>query len=231
MPTHDEGDRPRWRRLLLRLRQGGATTEAEGCAQPAESSIYPPRSALMWQSLASAPKTDATHVHYILITDGVCVPDIVTWRPERPERIVNGNRILLCRRGGSRLTAVGAASAAMGSEKPSIGPTIRRFREIPSNPSEATMAEYDTDVGPDAAYRVWLTTLDEDVIQGEFGYEEGEFSVFPEAWHPLYAEGLTPAQAWQRAMDGLREARAEADRIAAENWQRIQAADAAIRIS
>ena len=45
----------------------------------------------MWQPIDTAPKSDATRVVYILIGDGVCLPDIVTWMPERPERIVNGN--------------------------------------------------------------------------------------------------------------------------------------------
>lgn len=53
----------------------------------------------------------------------------------------------------------------------------------------------------------WITALREDVIEGEYGYEEGEFDVFPAMWHPLYKEGLTPTQAWQRALDAYREAR------------------------
>lgn len=64
-----------------------------------------------------------------------------------------------------------------------------------------TTAEYDEDAGPDEAYRAWLDVLNEDVIQGEFGYEEGEFTAFPSLWHHLYAEGLSPRAAWQRALD------------------------------
>lgn len=67
-----------------------------------------------------------------------------------------------------------------------------------------TTAEYDDDAGPDASYRAWLRTLNEDVIQGEFGYEEGEFTAFPALWHHLYSEGLTPRDAWQRAMDDFK---------------------------
>lgn len=37
-----------------------------------------------WQPIETAPKSDATRVVYILITDGVCVPDVVSWRNERP---------------------------------------------------------------------------------------------------------------------------------------------------
>jgi hypothetical protein len=77
------------------------------------------------------------------------------------------------------------------------------------------------------AFEAWIRTLDEDVIQGEFGYERGEYDVFPELWRPLYDEGLTPRQAWQRALDAFAEARAERDRQATENWLRIMAEDAA----
>lgn len=70
-----------------------------------------------------------------------------------------------------------------------------------------TEAEYDDEVGPDKAYRAWLDILNEDVIQGEFGYEEGEFTAYPSLWHHLYAEGLTPREAWQRAMDDFKEQR------------------------
>lgn len=76
-------------------------------------------------------------------------------------------------------------------------------------------------------FRRWLQVLECDVIQGEFGYEPGEFTVYPEHWHPLFKDGLTPAQAWQRALDGFVEARRERERLKAENWARIQAADAA----
>lgn len=89
------------------------------------------------------------------------------------------------------------------------------------------MLDYDEDTGPDDAYRAWLDVLDENVIQGEFGYERGEFTVYPSEWHALYIEGLTPRAAWQRALDAFAEARAESDRQKAENWKRIQAADAA----
>ena len=53
----------------------------------------------------------------------------------------------------------------------------------------------------------WIRELDEDVIQGEFGYEEGEFTVYPEHWRPLFRKGMTPRQAFQRALDAHREAR------------------------
>ena len=57
----------------------------------------------------------------------------------------------------------------------------------------------------------WIRSLDEDVIQGEFGYEPGEFSVYPDQWRPLYNEGLSPAQAWRRALDAHKARRLEED--------------------
>lgn len=61
------------------------------------------------------------------------------------------------------------------------------------------------------AFRDWIAKLDEDVIQGEFGFEEGEFEVFPDDWRPLYDEGLTPREAYQRALDAAKAARSEQD--------------------
>lgn len=69
----------------------------------------------------------------------------------------------------------------------------------------------------------WIRVLDEDVIQEEFGYERGEFNITPSLWRPLFREGLTPRQAWQRAMDAHSAARKEEDRRKAENYARILA--------
>jgi hypothetical protein len=80
-----------------------------------------------------------------------------------------------------------------------------------------------------SGFNSWIRELDEDVIQGEFGYERGEFTVFPDHWRPLYREGLSPRAAWQRALDAFAAERAERDRLAAENWERIQVADSALR--
>lgn len=77
-----------------------------------------------------------------------------------------------------------------------------------------------------AKFEKWIRELDEDVIQGEFGYEPGEFSVYADHWYPLFAEGLTPRQAWQRALDAHKAQRLEEDRAKAENWKRIQEEDA-----
>lgn len=68
----------------------------------------------------------------------------------------------------------------------------------------------------------WIRELNESVIQDEFGYEEGEFTVFPDHWRQLFLEGLTPRQAWQRALDGFANAREEKERKKIENWNRIQ---------
>ena len=58
---------------------------------------------------------------------------------------------------------------------------------------------------PTNAYREWLIDLETNVIQDErkFGCEPGEFTVYMTYWAPLYEEGLSPRQAWQRALDGF----------------------------
>ena len=97
---------------------------------------------------------------------------------------------------------LGAAIAAFGARR------LRFQAHIPVIAGIALAFLYSlgtlTHAGPDETYRAWLRVLNEDVIQGEFGYEEGEFTAFPSLWHHLYAEGLTPRQAWQRAMDAHR---------------------------
>jgi hypothetical protein len=50
-------------------------------------------------------------------------------------------------------------------------------------------------------FESWIAVLREDVIQEEYGYEPGEFDVFPEMWRGLYDEGLSPSQAFKRALD------------------------------
>lgn len=86
---------------------------------------------------------------------------------------------------------------------------------------------FDTDQGDwTDAYSAWLRELEEDVIQAEFGYEPGEFTVYADHWAYLYEEGLTPAAAWQRALDAHAEARRESDEARKANWERIQREDA-----
>jgi hypothetical protein len=79
----------------------------------------------------------------------------------------------------------------------------------------------------EGAYEAWLTELDEDVIQGEFGYEPGEFTVYSSHWRELYDQGLTPREAWQRAIDGYANARAEREAEQQERWARIVSEDEA----
>jgi hypothetical protein len=71
----------------------------------------------------------------------------------------------------------------------------------------------------------WIRILEEDVIQGEYGYEPGEFTIYPDLWRPSFKEGLTPSQSFKRSLDAFAEARREEERRKAENWARIQEAD------
>jgi hypothetical protein len=87
-------------------------------------------------------------------------------------------------------------------------------------------AELRADV--DLDFDTWIERLDVEVIQGEYGYEDGEFDVFPERWRPHFDEGLTPEQAFKRALDAHAEARREREAERAANWKRIQLADAAL---
>lgn len=75
-------------------------------------------------------------------------------------------------------------------------------------------------------FEAWISQLSEDVIEGEFGYEPGEFAVIPEAWEPLYREGLTPQEAFKRALNAAAEARREGEEANRRNWERIQREDA-----
>lgn len=65
------------------------------------------------------------------------------------------------------------------------------------------------DEPPGTSFDDWITDLEEKVIEGEYGYEPGEFTVYPDHWRPLYDEGLTPKQAFERALKARREGRAE----------------------
>lgn len=72
----------------------------------------------------------------------------------------------------------------------------------------------------------WIDRLEEDVVQGEYGYEPGEFTVYPDHWRAMFGEGLTPAEAFKRALDAHGEARREDDAARKANWARIQREDA-----
>jgi hypothetical protein len=79
----------------------------------------------------------------------------------------------------------------------------------------------------EAKYREWLRQLDEDVIQGEFGYEPGEFTVYSSHWREPYDQGLTPRAAWQRALDGFANARRDKEDRKIANYARIVSEDEA----
>lgn len=74
----------------------------------------------------------------------------------------------------------------------------------------------------------WIEALDQDVIQGEYGYEEGEFAVYPELWRPLWAEGLSPAEAFRRVLDAFDADRRGQEAARQAKWERIQREDAAL---
>lgn len=80
----------------------------------------------------------------------------------------------------------------------------------------------------DQKYDDWIRSLDEDVIQGEYGYEPGEFTVYTSHWRALYDEGLTPQQAWKRALDGYANSRRERDEERKATYARIVEADEAL---
>lgn len=56
-------------------------------------------------------------------------------------------------------------------------------------------------------FEQWIEVLDTDVIQGEYGYERGEFTVFPDHWRPMFDEGLSPPDAFKRALNAFAEDR------------------------
>ena len=56
-------------------------------------------------------------------------------------------------------------------------------------------------------FDAWIRELEEDVIQGDYGYEPGEFTVFPAMWEPQFKAGRTPQEAFKRALDAYAEKR------------------------
>lgn len=75
-------------------------------------------------------------------------------------------------------------------------------------------------------FKDWIVALDEDVIQGEYGYEDGEFTVYPEHWRPMWREGLSPQASFRRALDAHAEMQREQEAARLANWDRIKAEDA-----
>jgi hypothetical protein len=69
----------------LMARERAEAAEAQLTALQAEQA--------QWQQIETAPMT-TERVVYVLISDGVCLPDIAVWKPERPERTSGGTRSL-----------------------------------------------------------------------------------------------------------------------------------------
>jgi hypothetical protein len=46
----------------------------------------------------------------------------------------------------------------------------------------------------------WMDVLNEEVIQGEYGYEHGEFEAYPSLWWSLYHRRMTPSEAFAYAL-------------------------------
>lgn len=101
----------------------------------------------------------------------------------------------------------------------------RRDEPVTDSQFPAADAYHDEHEFGEDGFDLWIDTLEIDVIQFGFGYEPGEFTVYPDHWRAAYDEGLTPAQAWQRALDAFGEARREEDAARAANWARIQEDD------
>jgi len=57
-------------------------------------------------------------------------------------------------------------------------------------------------VASDRDFDTWIEELRVDVIEREFGYVPGEFGICPEDWRQLFRDGLTPYEAFRRAMAG-----------------------------
>lgn len=72
----------------------------------------------------------------------------------------------------------------------------------------------------------WIDDLRERVVEDEYGYEPGEFTVYPSEWRLLFDEGLTPEAAFRRALDAHAEARRQEDADRQAKWARIQREDA-----
>jgi hypothetical protein len=72
----------------------------------------------------------------------------------------------------------------------------------------------------------WICELDEEIIQGGYGYERGEFTVYPELWRPAFIAGQTPREAFEASLKAYDDERKRRDREAAERWVQIQRKDA-----
>lgn len=53
-----------------------------------------------WRPIETAPKDNRERLHYVIITDGVCMPDVALWLPERPAYVDSAGGIWLAREAG-----------------------------------------------------------------------------------------------------------------------------------
>lgn len=67
----------------------------------------------------------------------------------------------------------------------------------------------------------WIDRLKGDVIEGDYGYEPGEFTVYPDHWRPMFDRGLSPAEAFKTALDAHGNALDEEESARKANYQRI----------
>lgn len=94
--------------------------------------------------------------------------------------------------------------------------------------ARAALAQFDAPAAEaENKFDEWIRELNEDVIQGEYGYEPLEFTVYPDHWRSAFDEGLSPKQAFDRSLKACEDARNERDRTTAANYELIKAKDRA----
>lgn len=57
------------------------------------------------------------------------------------------------------------------------------------------------------SFAAWIRQLDEEIIQAEYGYEPGEFTVYPDLWRGAFDSGKTPLEAFKSALKAFDEDR------------------------
>lgn len=135
------------------------------------------------------------------------------------------------------LTILGTACLCCGSiEEPTqdhIVPLARGGLHHPSNlqplcrpcneRKQARAFDYRTERQRQIIEDRWVVSFDRiaDAIK------ERDRHDYADHWRPLYHEGLSPQQAFRRALDAFAAERRNQERLQAENWRRIQDEDAA----
>lgn len=123
--------------------------------------------------------------------------------------------------GGFADIAEAEANAALIAAAPSLAAEVLALRA----PRKASESQDDDGQEWSEAYLAWLRDLEERVIQGEHGYEPGEFGVYPESWAQMYEDGLTPDAAWRRAMEAHAQARRDEDAAQKARYELIKRDD------